>query len=263
MEPRVFHIKSLRLPSERLRELGLRPGANTIEYRVVSQFQGTARCHAQVFLWHWSDRLVISDIDGTITQSDVMGQLGPFLGRDVSQRGVAGLYSRIAANRFRVIYLSSRAIGQAHWTRSYLESVVQDKGTRLPPGPLLLSPTSLLFALVREIRNRPEDFKIPCLRDVRSLFPDRCQPFFAGFGNKINDVRAYEAVGIPAGRIFVVNPEGDLRRHGLHHYRTNYSSLGELVDHFFPEPADLHLGEFSEFAFWRREPPPLLEQDEK
>jgi phosphatidate phosphatase PAH1 len=35
------------------------------------------------------------------------------------------------------------------------------------------------------IERKPEDFKIACLRDIGELFPGS-QPFYAGFGNKIN-----------------------------------------------------------------------------
>ena len=44
---------------------------------------------------------------------------------------------------------------------------------------------SLLF--YREvIEKKPEEFKIACLRDIQSLFPTSKNPFYAGFGNKVN-----------------------------------------------------------------------------
>jgi hypothetical protein len=36
------------------------------------------------------------------------------------------------------------------------------------------------------IEKKPEEFKIACLKDIGSLFPAYTQPFYAGFGNKIN-----------------------------------------------------------------------------
>jgi len=35
------------------------------------------------------------------------------------------------------------------------------------------------------IKRKPEQFKIACLKDVKSLFPENVNPFFAGFGNRI------------------------------------------------------------------------------
>ena len=57
----------------------------------------------------------------------------------------------------------------------------------LPDGPLLLNPTSLIQAFHREvIEKKPEEFKISCLRDIKALFPGERNPFYAGYGNKIN-----------------------------------------------------------------------------
>ena len=36
------------------------------------------------------------------------------------------------------------------------------------------------------IERKPEEFKISCLRDIQALFPPSRNPFYAGFGNKIN-----------------------------------------------------------------------------
>ena len=58
-------------------------------------------------------------------------------------------------------------IGQATSTRDYLKSIKQDD-LKLPPGPLLLNPTSTFSALHREIIvKKPEEFKIACLREIQ------------------------------------------------------------------------------------------------
>ena len=83
-------------------------------YIFLSSFyhQGTAVCEARIFLWDSCDKLVISDIDGTITKSDVLGHVLPAIGRDWSQQGVTGLFNKIRRNGYRFVYLSARAIGQ-------------------------------------------------------------------------------------------------------------------------------------------------------
>lgn len=69
-------------------------------------------------------------------------------------------------------------------TREYLRSIRQGN-VKLPDGPLLLNPTSLISALHREvIEKKPEQFKIACLSDIQALFQKN--PFYAGYGNKIN-----------------------------------------------------------------------------
>ena len=47
-------------------------------------------------------------------------------------------------------------------------------------------------------------------------------PFFAGFGNKSNDVTAYRAVGVPLARIFTVNHRGEICHELLKNYRTSW-----------------------------------------
>lgn len=53
-------------------------------------------------------QVVISDIDGTITKSDVLGHILPVIGRDWAQSGVAQLFSKIRANGYHIMYLSAR-----------------------------------------------------------------------------------------------------------------------------------------------------------
>ena len=53
------------------------------------------------------------------------------------------------------------------------------------------------------IEKRPELFKIECLTKLRQLF--KCSsPFFAGYGNRQNDLVAYEAVGIPRCTLLII-----------------------------------------------------------
>ncbi|KAG7247347.1 hypothetical protein CRUP_029348, partial [Coryphaenoides rupestris] len=87
-------------------------------------------------------------------------------------------------------------------TKDYLQWV-NDKGTVLPKGPVLLAPSSLFSALHREvIEKKPEVFKIACLTDIKDLFNPQRQPFYAAFGNRTNDAYAYQQVGVPDTRIF-------------------------------------------------------------
>ena len=39
-------------------------------------------------------------------------------------------------------------------------------------------------------------FKIAALKNIRNLFPDEWNPFYAGFGNRDTDAISYRAVGI-------------------------------------------------------------------
>ncbi|XP_041565777.1 phosphatidate phosphatase LPIN3 isoform X2 [Drosophila elegans] len=233
-EPKERYKKSLRLSSAAIKKLNLKEGMNEIEFSVTTAYQGTTRCKCYLFRWKHNDKVVISDIDGTITRSDVLGHILPMVGKDWAQLGVAQLFSKIEQNGYKLLYLSARAIGQSRVTREYLRSIRQGN-VMLPEGPLLLNPTSLISAFHREvIEKKPEQFKIACLSDIRDLFPDK-EPFYAGYGNRINDVWAYRAVGIPIMRIFTINTKGELK----HELTQTFQSSGYInqsleVDEYFP-----------------------------
>lgn len=177
--------KSLRLTSEQIEALNLKSGVNEVTFSVTTAYQGTSRCKCYLFKWKHNDKVVISDIDGTITKSDVLGHILPMVGKDWAQIGVAQLFSKIEENGYKLLYLSARAIGQSRATREYLRSIRQGD-VKLPDGPLFLNPTSLISAFHREvIEKKPEAFKIACLSDIRDLFPEK-NPFYAGYGNRIN-----------------------------------------------------------------------------
>lgn len=93
---------------------------------------------------------MISDIDGTITKSDLLGHLLPRVGFDWSHRGVTRLFTNIKANGYVFMFLSSRAIAQASATRDYLHTLNQD-GETLPAGPVIISPDGLFPSLYREL----------------------------------------------------------------------------------------------------------------
>ena len=82
------------------------------------------QCHA--YVWNWDAKIVISgsfaqllpshssgtDIDGSITESDVIGHAAALVGRDWTHVGVANLFTRVDRNRYKFLHLSSRPISQ-------------------------------------------------------------------------------------------------------------------------------------------------------
>ncbi|XP_007521709.1 phosphatidate phosphatase LPIN3 isoform X2 [Erinaceus europaeus] len=248
--------KSLRLSSDQIRRLNLQEGANDVVFSVTTQYQGTCRCKATIYLWKWDDKVVISDIDGTITKSDALGHILPQLGKDWTHQGITSLYHKIHLNGYKFLYCSARAIGMADLTKGYLRWV-SERGCGLPKGPILLSPSSLFSALHREvIEKKPEVFKIACLSDIQRLFLPHKQPFYAAFGNRPNDVTAYRQVGLPESRIFTVNPRGELIQELIKNHKSTYERLSEVVELLFPPvtrgpSTDLVDPEYSNFCYWR------------
>ncbi|CAO3634243.1 unnamed protein product [Mucor fragilis] len=252
---RKNYAKTLRLTSEQLKNLNLKKGVNTISFSVSSAYQGTATCVAKVFFWDYDIQVVISDIDGTITKSDTMGHLMTMIGKDWTHPGVAQLYTDIANNGYHFMYLTSRAIGQADYTRDYLKKVLQGN-YQLPDGPVIMSPDRLFTSLHREvIMRKPEMFKMACLRDIQRLFGGR-DPFYAGFGNRITDAISYRSVSVPSSRIFTIDAQGDVKLELVTGFTSSYVLLNDLVDQIFPPIDKTIQEEYSDYNFWK---PPMPE----
>lgn len=181
------------------------------------------------------------------------------IGRDWTHIGVAKLYADIVANGYNILYLTSRSVGQADTTRSYLNGVSQE-GFKLPKGPVIMSPDRTIAALRREIYLRkPEVFKMACLRDILNLFGQGKTPFYAGFGNRLTDALSYRSVNIPSARIFTINSNAEVSLDllTLNKYKSSYVTMREVVDHFFPTTSLLTNSgaeKETDFVFWRDVP---------
>ncbi|KAF3764727.1 LNS2-domain-containing protein, partial [Cryphonectria parasitica EP155] len=258
-DPNRNYAKTLRLTSDQLKAMDLKPGENSLSFTV-----NRATCSAFMYLWKHDTPVVISDIDGTITKSDALGQLFNMVGRDWTHAGVAKLYSDIVANGYNIMYLTSRSVGQADTTRAYLAGIVQD-GYRLPRGPTILSPDRTMAALRREIYLRkPHVFKMATLRDIRQLYGADHHAFYAGFGNRLTDQISYRTVDVPRTRIFTINSNAEVSLDllSLNKLKLSYVSMTDVVDHYFPPVSTIVKGggeEYTDFAYWRDKP---LEMDD-
>ena len=194
-----------------------------------------------------------------VGRSDALGHVLNMIGRDWTHVGVAKLYADIVANGYNILYLTSRSVGQADTTRSYLNGVSQE-GFKLPKGPVIMSPDRTIAALRREIYLRkPEVFKMACLRDILNLFGQERKPFYAGFGNRLTDALSYRSVNIPSTRIFTINSNAEVSLDllTLNKYKSSYVTMREVVDHFFPTVSLLTNGgaeKETDFVFWRDVP---------
>jgi phosphatidate phosphatase PAH1 len=226
--------ESTTLTSDQLLRMQLRAGANTVTFSIRSRFRGEVTLNMKAYLWESTDKIVISDVDGTITRSDLLGHLMPIVGKDWSHKGVVKLLDSIITNGYKVVYLTARAIGQVARTKTYLEGLSQDD-LKLPEGPIITSPDGIFKSLSREvIQRQPHKFKIKVLQQIASLFPAHASPFYSGFGNRDTDAMAYHAAGVQRERIFIINAKGavltlDDRRHW-----TSYAEITSLVEHMFP-----------------------------
>ncbi|ESW34683.1 hypothetical protein PHAVU_001G171900 [Phaseolus vulgaris] len=248
--PRKQFVRTNVPSNEMIASLNLKDGQNLVTFSFSSRVLGTQQVDAHIYLWKWNARIVISDVDGTITKSDVLGQVMPLVGKDWTQSGVARLFSAIKENGYQLLFLSARAIVQAYLTRNFLVNLKQD-GKTLPNGPVVISPDGLFPSLYREvIRRAPHEFKIACLEDIKRLFPSDYNPFYAGFGNRDTDELSYRKIGIPKGKIFIINPKGEVATsHRID--SKSYTSLHTLVNDMFPPTSLVEQEDFNSWNYWR------------
>ena len=250
--------------NDAIKSFHLKKGANKIQFSFNSDYQGIVKCFCDIFLWHHTDTMVISDVDGTITKSDVRGQVLGMIDHDWSQGSVAKLFDKISKNGYHMVYLSARAMGQISITKDYLASVKQE-GVKLPQGPIFLNPTSLSDAFHLEvIEKKPEIFKIATLKIIKSLFPEETNPspFHAGFGNTSNDLLAYQTVGIPIVRNYTANSKGELKyseNENIH--VSSYAKMVLNVDKVFPNINSTNeVGEISPGLFITKTKEPMTKK---
>lgn len=101
----------------------LNDGPNDIVFTVESSLLGKQQIKGRIFVWDYRNKIVISDVDGTITKTDMLGHVLPRFGRDWTHEGIAKLYTSIKRNGYELLYLSSRPIGQADTTRDYIKGI--------------------------------------------------------------------------------------------------------------------------------------------
>eukprot|EP01018_Ginkgo_biloba_P020685 Gb_09924 [translate_table: standard] len=86
--------------------------------------------------------------------------------------------------------------------------------------------------------------------DIRALFPLDCNPFYAGFGNRDTDEISYLKVGIPKGKIFIINPKGEVAVNHRVDVKS-YTSLHTLVNDMFPPMSTFEQEDYNSWNYWK------------
>lgn len=134
-------------------------------------------------------RVIVTDLDGTITGSETAVFNSVLFGDDIGHRTDAP--QAFANSGHTVVYVSSRGDQLTTMTRDWLRL------HGFPPGPLRLA-----TAAVTRPGPKTVTFKTGVLRELTV-------PVRAAIGNRATDVEAYSRAGVPADHIFVKVPGFD------------------------------------------------------
>ncbi|KAF4318652.1 hypothetical protein BBO99_00001456 [Phytophthora kernoviae] len=169
-------------------------------------------------LWGPNESVVVVDLDGTLTISDVEGHIRTLrLGQyDFLHAGACDFFTKLHELGMRIVYLTARPLDWASASRTHLENAVQ-QSIELPPGVLITNSTGLTGALFTEVVNKtPHLFKIQVLNELQLtlIHAGRVTEhpvFVAGFGNRPTDIVAYEEVGMDPSLIFMLDPYSNVK----------------------------------------------------
>ncbi len=163
-------------------------GMHDLAFKVVGD--GT-RVSFNGFVAKRGTRVIVSDVDGTLTASENAYPQSLALGGDIgAQANAAAKLTAAAEAGVAIIYITARGDRFTQDTRDWLAA----KG--FPRGALRM-PSSLITI--------PGDDTVEAKsRALAELTPFALQ---AGLGNRHSDVTAYTTAGIPAERIFIKLPE--------------------------------------------------------
>lgn len=242
---RYKYRKTLVPTQEQLLALDLQDGENELLF----ELEGCTPLKSQLFLWPDDAKIVVSDIEGAITVSKSMaGFIGFFISRSAAHDGVAQLLNNIHKNGYKILYIATKTLAQVMSTKDHLAKVA-GVDCNLPAGPIFQSPESLVRAFGEK---RTDIFKRTALRGVRQLFPEKHNPYYAGFGTREFDLEAMTRSGLPEGRVYLVNEKGEVKGKNRTFHKTFIEINRDLDSMFPPVRAEACTDDsFSNFNFWK------------
>ena len=219
-----------------IKKLELNEGINSISFAIKTFLGGIQILKSNLFFWKYPPNLkfILWDIDGTITKSDILGVILPRLGFNWNHENVIEFINKLYNNNYKIIYLTARAIFQSEATHDFLYNISQgDKS--LPKGPIIMDPDGAFSSFKKGVIQKQQYLiKILSLLEIKNLFNDNEQHFYAGFGNKETDAIAYRYLGIDLNKIFIINSSSNITQLNEKN-KTNYDELYKNCDTFFPK----------------------------
>ena len=138
-------------------------------------------------------RLILSDVDGTLTSSENAFFETIVLGKEPAVRaGAPRAYTAATARNYQMVYMTARGSQYTSETRDWLAH------QSFPRGPLRLAASFITLPGGDTV-----DYKT---RTAHAL-ADAGFELAAGVGNRASDITAYSNAGIAADRIFIELPE--------------------------------------------------------
>jgi len=232
-------LSSLFPSEDQIKKMDLNIGINEVCFAIETYLGGIQVLKSNIYFYkcdisNKNIKFILWDIDGTITKSDVLGALLPRFGFSWNHDNVIELINKLYNNGYLIIYLTARAIFQSEATHNFLNNLIENN-IKLPKGPIIMDADGIFSSFKKGIIQKQTDLiKILSLLEIKNLFEDDEQHFFAGFGNKETDAIAYRYLGIDLKNIFIINTNSQIKQLGEKN-KTTYKELCDNCDSIFPK----------------------------
>ena len=156
--------------------------------------------------------MVFTDIDGTITTSDIRGHGAGALGYIDNHPEVAELFHAISRNGYKIVYMTARPIAMVSYTKDYL------RNSGLPEGPFLCSDKGVATAFLTEMSGKIGSDRLPELKktiiqsvtrnfdkEEHGLTVVTREVVYGAYGNRKTDDKAYAEAGIRPECIWIID----------------------------------------------------------
>ncbi|KRX02315.1 Protein kinase-like domain [Pseudocohnilembus persalinus] len=229
------YYKSLRPPKKILKQFQLKQGSNSIRFELDDKYLGKQVVEGKIYLFNQNTKLVISDIDGTVTKSDILGHLLNSFGMQWFHDDLVEFHHQIVKNNYQIIYLTARPLIQYQYTRHTLNHCNQNNN-KLPEGPLIMSADLMMSALKQEVfYKNVDEFKGTLLLEFVRLYGDVKNPVYASIGNKDTDLVAAIYCGINPENAYTINEQGQIHRYNNPGTVFSYKQLSKDIEKYFPK----------------------------
>lgn len=184
------------LSSSDLAKMNLSFGKNIIEYKVEEMV-----LEAEIYLYSDMDKLLVSDVDGTLTRNDIGGLYNNYMGANYLHDGYHELITGISNNGYKVVWMTMRSLPMYEFSKRYIREQVNID------GPLLMEPEEFFQAIKKELMKKTDNIKANIMKNIRETYPEHINPFIGGLGNRENDAIAYLHAGIAPENVYIIDTE--------------------------------------------------------
>ena len=192
-----------------------------------------------IYLFPQDSRLILTDIDGMITKSNVAGFIRGYVGFDVHHDGVNEFCDKVADNGYKVIYLTVRPITLDLQTRKYLFKTLttsdDGNGFDLPESPLFLIPAAISDTAF-SAAEKGAAAKTATLKNIMELFTLKSDVVYGAYGDEYSDTKAYLNIGIGIEKIYLIDKQGYMINIGTG-AKTSYKQQSDNIDEVYPSMA--------------------------